>query len=76
MSNPTAEKRVSHVKRFMFGWSTPLRDGDMVMHERADGMWVRYDDLLYEVERLMQEKAALPDSIQEALNSGDGTYRP
>jgi hypothetical protein len=28
------------------------------------------------VERIVEKITALPDSIQEALNSGDGTYRP
>lgn len=36
-------------------------------------------DAIREIERLekqLAEKRALPQSIQEALNSGDGSYRP
>ena len=29
-----------------------------------------------EIRRLQEHRCALPASIQEALNSGDGTYRP
>lgn len=42
---------------------------------RASG----FNDAADEIERLrkaLKEKSCLPDSIQEALNSGDGTYRP
>lgn len=49
-----AKERLSHVKRYMFGWASPLRDGDLVMHERKDGIWVRYEDMLREVEQLMR----------------------
>lgn len=38
------------------------------------------NDLWREVQRLRKEisdhRCTLPDSIQEALNSGDGVYRP
>lgn len=34
------------------------------------------EKLLDEIEPLIQADAALPESIQWAMNSGDGTYRP
>jgi hypothetical protein len=50
-----SEELVSHIKRYMFGWATPLRDGDLVMHEKPDGMWVRYEDLISVVKNILKE---------------------
>ena len=38
--------------------------------------WRNYaDDILKDIEKLGYHKG-LPDSIEQALNSGDGSYRP
>jgi hypothetical protein len=53
-----ARIRIAHLPRFRFGFTSPVREGDLVMHEHKGGEWVRYDDLLPEIEALMRESQA------------------
>jgi hypothetical protein len=57
-----ARIRIAHLPRFRFGFTAPVREGDLVMHEHKGGEWVRYDDLLPEVEALIRESQSDGDS--------------
>lgn len=50
-------------------------DSDTIFHDALAEI-ERLEALAARLERELAEARALPASIQEALNSGDGSYRP
>lgn len=50
-----ARRRIAHIQRYMFEWSRNSREGDLAMHECSTGAWIKYDDLLQEIESLLRE---------------------
>lgn len=60
------------IQRYDVDVNDPWND---VMQESAEGVWVQWEDVQPLLEEL-QNLRAFANTVNDALNSGDGSYRP